>query len=269
MDQEELNIALYNKLTAEQDDYRDWLLCQPPEEILSHSYEYSVREDIVCAMEFQDLPCEQAEALLACEKPLASIYNDFIQIEGDHMDIIRGCIRTKAEDLMEEQAAHLRSIPVYASSAAYAVAHNELEQYRESFQANIECKNAIEEAVARHYHDNRLDISCVKEVLDRFGPGRTSLIIANTILKHKNDGRISPENHSWAAGVTTPCRCIFSDDRQSSVYAAVHVHSGLLNLFADQVRKEVSAERKPSVLNRLHQERSVSGIVPRKKEAQR
>ena len=42
----ELNTALYQKMFAEQETYREWLLTQPSEEILNHTYEYTVREDI-------------------------------------------------------------------------------------------------------------------------------------------------------------------------------------------------------------------------------
>ena len=46
MTNEELNTALYKKMFAEQETYRAWLLSQPPEEILNHAYEYTMREDI-------------------------------------------------------------------------------------------------------------------------------------------------------------------------------------------------------------------------------
>lgn len=45
MTNEELNTALYKKVFAEQEKYREWLLSQPPDEILNHCYEYTVRED--------------------------------------------------------------------------------------------------------------------------------------------------------------------------------------------------------------------------------
>ena len=45
------NTALYEKMSDEQDKFRDWLKSQPPEEILHHTYEYTVREDIMMAME--------------------------------------------------------------------------------------------------------------------------------------------------------------------------------------------------------------------------
>lgn len=39
MTNEELNTQLYQKMFAEQEKYRDWLLTLAPEEILNHTYE--------------------------------------------------------------------------------------------------------------------------------------------------------------------------------------------------------------------------------------
>ncbi len=50
MTNEELNTALYEKMFAEQEKYRAWLLSQPPEEILNHTYEYTMREDILLSL---------------------------------------------------------------------------------------------------------------------------------------------------------------------------------------------------------------------------
>ena len=41
MTNEKLNTALYEKMFAEQETYRAWLLSQPPEEILNHTYPLS------------------------------------------------------------------------------------------------------------------------------------------------------------------------------------------------------------------------------------
>ena len=61
MTNEELNTALYKKVFAEQEQYREWLLSQPPDEILNHCYEYTVREDIVLALEEYDLCDKQCK----------------------------------------------------------------------------------------------------------------------------------------------------------------------------------------------------------------
>ncbi len=60
MNTNNLNTALYEKMATEQEKYRDWLKSQPPEEILHHTYEYTVREDIVMAMEELELTDAQA-----------------------------------------------------------------------------------------------------------------------------------------------------------------------------------------------------------------
>ena len=52
---EECNTALYKKLFESQEQFRGWLLSQPPEEILNHAYEYTMREDILLSLEYNDL----------------------------------------------------------------------------------------------------------------------------------------------------------------------------------------------------------------------
>lgn len=64
MTNEELNTALYEKMFAEQETYRAWLLAQASEEILNHTYEYTVREDILMSLEYNSLPNAQVRALL-------------------------------------------------------------------------------------------------------------------------------------------------------------------------------------------------------------
>ena len=77
----DMNTALYEKMAAEQDKYRDWLKSQPPEEILRHTYEYTIREDILMAMEELELPDAQAKALLASPSPLADAYREFEELD--------------------------------------------------------------------------------------------------------------------------------------------------------------------------------------------
>ena len=50
MNETDYNARLYEKMKAEQDKYRDWLASQEPSEILNHTYEYTMREDIVMCM---------------------------------------------------------------------------------------------------------------------------------------------------------------------------------------------------------------------------
>ena len=88
MNNEELNTALYEKMFAAQETYRAWLLSQTPEEILNHTYEYTVREDILMSLEYHNLPDGQARALLKSPSPLADVFADWENKETDYMDSI-------------------------------------------------------------------------------------------------------------------------------------------------------------------------------------
>ena len=129
MTHEELNTSLYEKCFAAQEHYREWLLSLPPEEILNHTYEYTIREDILLALETNDLSDEQATALLSSPAPLDDVFHDFEQIEGDHMDLIRGCIETRADDILKDQREAALKQPVYKFPASYAKEHGETAEY--------------------------------------------------------------------------------------------------------------------------------------------
>ena len=122
------NTALYEKMAAEQDKFRDWLKSQPPEEILKHTYEYTVREDILMAMEELDLPQSRAAALLASPSPLADVYKEFSDRETSYMDVVRDSIEQRAEEALDAQ----RELPLYRHDAAHAREQGDLDLYRAS-----------------------------------------------------------------------------------------------------------------------------------------
>ncbi len=99
MTNEELNTALYEKMTAEQDGYRAWLLSQSPEEILKHTYEYTVREDILMSLENNDLSDSQAQALLQSPSPLADVFAEWEDRETDYMDNIWDTVQGRANEV--------------------------------------------------------------------------------------------------------------------------------------------------------------------------
>ena len=252
MNTNDLNTALYEKMAAEQDKYRDWLKSQPPEEILNHTYEYTIREDIVMAMEELELTDAQAKALLESPSPLADVYRYFEKLETGYMDVIRDSIESRADDVCRAKE-ELRTTPVYPHSAAYASEHGEMAQYNLSYQANSACKEAIEQTISAHYADNRLDTaSAVQEVMEKFGPERMNFILANTIQHKDADGRISRDNKAWAKTIPMP------EDKESfrrNAYLVVdQVNPGLVDLFTRQARKTVQEKEKGSVLQKLKQE---------------
>lgn len=237
----ELNSALYEKLFAEQEAYKKWLLTQPPEEILNHSYEFTVREDILLSLEYHDLTDAQAQALLDCDSPLGDIFKDFESRETGYMDTVFASMENRANAVLEQEAEKrraLRAMPVYPYPADYAKEHGELEQYRASHKANIACKEAIEAAVREHYHDNLLDEKGAQEVIEAFGMERTLYVLANTVREKDWDGRFSHANKSWARTVPVYADMDRWNENRNRDFVVGACHPCLTDCFVDQVRRE-------------------------------
>ena len=200
MNTNDLNTALYEKMAAEQDKYRDWLKSQPPEETLHHTYEYAIREDIVMAME-------------------------------------------------------------------------ELEQYRVSNNANLQCKESIEAAVREHFDGMYLSHDAAKGVIETYGMERVSMVLANTVQLQDWDGRYSRRNKEWAK--TIP------NDNPETVRCGyvLNSHPAVLDGFIDLVREEQQLSRtqgekiqpsRPSVRDKLKQELPAhKPAAPKKREPER
>ena len=99
----ELSKALYQKMFAEQETYWEWLLSPPSEEILNHTYEYTVREDILLSMEYNDLPDAQVKALLKSPSSLADVFKDWEHKETGYMEDIWQTVADRAKSEVQKQ----------------------------------------------------------------------------------------------------------------------------------------------------------------------
>ena len=170
----------------------------------------------------------------------------------------------------KENAAEIT--PVYRQSAAYAREHGELDAYRASNKANMQCKEAIVDAIHANYHDNRLDTkTTLAQLAPKFGLERVSYLLAVTVQFKDHDGRFSDANKAWAKSVPViPNGTEWGNDR--NVYLVVdQAHSGLVDLLVTQVRKELAQEKeqptkKPSVLEKIQKTSAPSKSTPAPKK---
>lgn len=108
MTNEELNTALYEKMFSEQERFRAWLLAQPPEEILNHTYEYTVREDILLSVEENSFTDRQAKAMLSSPAPLSDVFKEWEKKETGYMEDIRQTVEDRANDVIKRKSQRER-----------------------------------------------------------------------------------------------------------------------------------------------------------------
>ncbi len=102
MTNEELNSALYKKLSNEIDQYKSELFSMPAEEILKCAYAYAMKEDIVFAMEELNLSDKQCKALLSEQNALDKIFSHWENHESRYMDDIRDMIECTANEKIRD-----------------------------------------------------------------------------------------------------------------------------------------------------------------------
>lgn len=223
------------KMTEEFNTYRAWLLQQPPEEILKHAYEYSVKQDIILNVADADLSPAQIETMLRSPCPLEDVFKEASYSDmSDYNSFLSFCLAERADAEIAKQ----RAVPIYDGTAREAKEQGELDKFKASRRADSDCRDAIENAIVRNYDGSRLNTkAAIAEVREQFGEKRLTRVTASLIANRPHDARISPENRAWA-------------DKKaiSKEIGSGHTHPGLLDIFASRLRegerkRERGAER--------------------------
>lgn len=236
MTSEELNFNLFTKMNNEMRDFYEWLKNQPAEEIIRHSYEYAVKFDILSGMEEINLSESRARALLSLSNPLDDVYKAYDDQGLTLIDLMMETVENRADEIIEQHAANAE-VGVYPHSEVYAEENGEWEEYQQSTHLNIQCKEAIETAIAQHYNHKQLDSEAVRQVADQFGVHRVRFVLVNTLLEKSSDQRLSPEYKAWARSVP-----VFPDRDEAGynnrAHYVVNSHPGLINAFIQALHKE-------------------------------
>ena len=154
--------------------------------------------------------------------------------------------------------------PVYHQSATYAREHGELEQYRQSHRANLDCKRYIEKTVSEHFDGMRLERKAAPEVIERFGAERVALVLAATVQTKSWDGRFSALNKDWAFSFDFPGPVNESGFDRRHDYA-VETHPAVLDGFINMVRQEIRAMEHPIEKDADEVKEALNPVKPMKK----
>ena len=96
---EEISTALYEKMSKELENFIKELQQSTPEIIIENAYELIIREDILLSVEGNEIPLSKTKQLLKLEKPLDSIYQEWLRNDYSHMDMIEDTINDFAGEL--------------------------------------------------------------------------------------------------------------------------------------------------------------------------
>ena len=140
---EELNAELYEKVSAEFEEYKNNLLMMSPEEMLEHAYAYAIRSDIVVAREYHELRARQAQALLNADNSLDEIFSKWENLETKHMECVRDAIECHANALSREEFK---------------------KEVQEAFPNHEITMNPLSLSVACHIGPGAIAIACSKKI---------------------------------------------------------------------------------------------------------
>ena len=116
---------------------------------------------------------------------------------------------------------------LYPYSAQEARIRNQLPMWRESYHANVACRNAIEETIRQNFNGMNLKKDCLEPVLAEYGYKRTEWVLATTLQELSWDGRFSRANKQWAA------RRYIPQDERHNAEITVRSHPAILDGFVD------------------------------------
>ena len=159
---------------------------------------------------------------------------------------------TELPDFVAQRAEMLNANPVKAYPEVYmgtlekAMQERNVDAYLDSRKLNIDCKNAIEQAITENFDGMSLNPDTAIDVIGKYGEERVAFVLANTLKQLSYDGRFSDGNKRWADGIDIP-ENISRGINLNRDYI-VGSHPAVLNGFIDMARKEIRTRKLEEVL---------------------
>lgn len=150
--------------------------------------------------------------------------------------------------------------PLYLSDLTYAMEHRNADAYLDSRKLNLDCKKAIEEAVASHFDGYHLAHDAAADVVEVYGAERVSFVLACTVQHLKTDGRLSKETKEWADGFIIPENISRGMDLNADYVVTSHpaVLDGFIGLARNEM-KELEKEKQEEKIDPETKGLSVDG----------
>lgn len=102
MNKSNLRGLLWEKATKEQSDYIENLKTLSPEDIIDKAYEKIMRDDILYIFEGDYLSEKQVAELIKLDYPLSACYDEWMDTDVSHMEMLRDTIDSFTKRLVKE-----------------------------------------------------------------------------------------------------------------------------------------------------------------------
>ncbi len=159
---------------------------------------------------------------------------------------------TELPDFVAQRVEMLNTNPVKAYPEVYmgtlekAMQERNVDAYLDSRKLNIDCKNAIEQAITENFDGMSLNPDTATGVIEKYGEERVAFVLANTLKQLSYDGRFSDGNKRWADGIDIPENISRGMDLNRDYI--VSSHPAVLNGFIDMARNEIRIRKLEEVL---------------------
>ncbi|MGM9552251.1 MAG: DUF3848 domain-containing protein [Clostridia bacterium] len=109
MSTENLRGLLWEKAAKEQSDYIEHLKTLSLQEIIDKSYEKVMRDDILMTFEDDYLSDKQVAELIKLDYPLSACYEEWMDTDYSHMEMLRDTIDDYTKRLVKENEAEKKN----------------------------------------------------------------------------------------------------------------------------------------------------------------
>lgn len=92
----------------------------------------------------------------------------------------------------------------YSNKEAHNLGPLDVQSWCESFDENVKCKKAIENAIRENFDGMHLKAECAKPLIEEFGYDRMNFVLVASIKSKEYNGRFSRANKEWAEGFWIP-----------------------------------------------------------------
>lgn len=135
---------------------------------------------------------------------------------------------------------------VYMGTLENAMQERNIDAYLDSRKLNIDCKNAIEQAITENFDGMSLTLDTATGVIEKYGEERVAFVLANTLKQLSYDGRFSDGNKRWADGIDVPENISRGIDLNRDYI--VSSNPAVLNGFIDMARNEIRTRKLEEML---------------------